>query len=114
MNNLARAEQIAFHTDLNRYMRQQDEAERVRQAAEDLYQQSLNDEPLFRTLDDDWEIIEREAVQRMIRNLDAAIKEISRGGLVDCPHLDAITTELNQMQTNLYAACKAEAGDKHD
>lgn len=83
------------------------EAEEVLQdarekCAADLYAEALRNSALFRTLDDDYEIIELDQVQRALRNLDAAIKG-------DEHARDAVFIALAAMQVNIHKACDHQA-----
>src|SRR5512135_1192253 len=75
----------------------------------DMMHQATHDAALFRTYDDDYEVIDRDQVMRCLANLDTAISVHN-----NCPYapnacLDAIFTALTIMQRNLQSAIEYEA-----
>jgi len=95
--------------ELGRFLAAEDDAEaRAEQRnlyAHDLYAEALSDDKAFRAMDDDYEIIDRDGVRRMLSNLNSAIagKEYA---------MDAIFTVLNQMDAKLRFAAKHIAGEE--
>lgn len=77
----------------------------------DMMHQAVTDAPLFRTYDDDYDVIDRDQVMRCLANLDDAIKSLNT--VAHLPHgfqyIDAIFTALTIMQKNLQKAVEHEA-----
>lgn len=112
MSNLTRAERIAFNADFNRYYKKDEEAEQMRTLTDDMMNQALTDAALFRSYDDDYEVIDRDQVQRALRNLDNAIFSFNQFALVPDEHrvaIDSVFTALRIMQDNLRKAVEHEA-----
>ena len=93
---------------------------------EDMMRDAVTDAKLFRTYDDDYEVIDRDQVMRCLANLDDAIKGFNLlQSDIDVKHpingidkrkhdraitsVDAIFTSLTIMQRNLQSAIEHEA-----
>lgn len=93
---------------------------------EDMMHSAVTDAALFRTYDDDYQVVDRDQVMRCLANLDGAIKKfnlirnVAANDLADrgnnmvnfyatCSNIDAIFTALSIMQKNLQKAVEHEA-----
>ena len=78
----------------------------------DMMHQATHDAPLFRTYDDDYDVIDRDQVMRCLANLDEAIYDLNQYAYMSqgiTYHIDAIFSALTIMQTNLKKAVDHEA-----
>lgn len=114
-NNLKRAELAQFNADFSRYFAAQHEAERIDEAKRDYVKQALEDAALFRTLSDDYEIVDVDLVQRMLRNFEPALKELaSLNDYHKCHSVHALMSCLNIMSNSTIKACHAEIDQAED
>ena len=109
-------EDRARENELNRHLAKQHEGEEMSNLVEDMMHQAVTDAPLFRTYDDDYDVIDRDQVMRCLANLDKAIVKFNHHALlyavhgkVDRAEIDAIFTSLTIMQRNLQSAIEHEA-----
>ena len=82
---------------------------------EDMMRDAVTDAKLFRTYDDDYEVIDRDQVMRCLANLDVAIKQcnsIYSGADHSTYAIDAILSALTIMQNNLKKAVEFEAKEE--
>ena len=106
--------------DLNRYMRQEDEAAKrdsdIEQIVTFKKEQILNDEVLFQQLDEDYELDVYGQVLRALRSLDKAIKYAAHGnpyfseGQIE---LNAVLTSLSNIQQNMESALEHQATNEY-
>ena len=87
--------------DLNRYMRQEDEAAKrdsdIEQIVAFKKEQILNDEVLFQQLDEDYELDVYGQVLRALRSLDVAKRDFN------AMHIMLINSGSSQTQMQMYA-----------
>jgi len=122
MPDLTRSESIAFNADLNRYYAEEEAAEKRRVAIDDLIafktEEALNDQKVFDTLDDDYEVIDRGQVMRALRSLDAAIKDFNvsqeLGLTIERNNIDSVFTAISNIQNNFTEAVKHEAETEYE
>lgn len=110
-------EDRARERDLNAYLDKtyaKDEA--IQNAIEHMTEEYLNDETLFRTLDDDYEIIDRGQVMRALRSLDEAIRtyEFILSGGSRSSSIDAVFTALSNIQAKFNSAIEHEATEDYE
>ncbi len=100
-----------MENQLNQYLKECDKGEEMDNLIEDMMHQATHDAALFRTYDDDFEVIDRDQVMRCLANLDDAVKSLNTVAYL--PHgfqyIDAIFSALSIMQTNLQKAVEHEA-----
>ena len=114
----------SWEIDLNRYLAEQSKDDEMNNLVKDMMHQATHDAALFRTYDDDFEVIDRDQVMRCLANLDDAVKNfniIFDLAWAYCPFeeekkldgkrmsIDAIFSALTIMQKNLEKAVKHEA-----
>lgn len=85
---------------------------------DDMMRDAVTDAKLFRTYDDDYEVIDRDQVMRCLANLDDAVKQLSimvkdlsyeSEEAAKTYSIDAIFTALTFMQNSLKSAVENEA-----
>lgn len=100
-----------MESQLKQYLKQCDEGEKMDNLMEDMMYQATHDAALFRTYDDDFEVVDRDQIMRCLANLDDAVKSLS--SIAHLPHgfqyIDAIFSALTIMQKNLQKAVEHKA-----
>ncbi|HET8688002.1 MAG TPA: hypothetical protein VFM18_15310 [Methanosarcina sp.] len=81
------------------------------QLFQDMMHQATHDSALFRTYDDDYDVIDRDQVMRCLANLDGAILKFNQLAAFTNQRIeiDAIFTALTIMQKNLQKAVEHKA-----
>ena len=114
------AEDRARERELNQYLDKQDAEENRQIAIDELIAANtaevLNDEAAFRTLDDDYEVIDRGQVMRALRSLDAAIKDLNHLAVVlpRSVNIDPVFTALSNIQNNFKAAIEHKSEKEYN
>jgi len=119
-------EDRARERELNAYLDEADAAYQKEEAIDALVKfkldEVLNNETLFDTLDQNYEVIDKGQVMRALRELDDAIKYFNRAclsvsgviplGAARIP-VDAVFTALSNIQQNLLRAVRHEAEEEY-
>ena len=103
--------------DLNRYMRQEDEAAKrdsdIEQIVAFKKEQILNDEVIFQQLDEDYELDVYGQVLRAFRSLDKAIKDYS-AFTQPSESIEAVFTSLAIIQQNMVSAIEHKSEKEYN